>query len=426
MTLHQPNSGWPSFYTQMDDCNTKHFPITWTDYPRHDAAVEIPSWAYVNVTSAMTFDVQAAVTLTARHWLDGDKWTKMQKLAPVIVGISLTALFGLVCGFSYHLYRRRHVRHSRSSASIRSHRFLGLFAPRRRARARGSFTVWAIDEFDGGAVKSPSDTRSSRGRHQRLNSAPYSGAQEARVESFSSRVWNSLRNAVTIPWKNRPVPVTSLPPRKGFRIDDRDLSTQSGHSPRRETFEFETMTIDMQSYMGDRRPGAVAGLPQQSSSHVGNHDAGDDETSVLLISQNPGVDFSLKSSPTRAQSTRTQSTRNGVHVIPPSPSHTPPPIPPLPNPHSDGATLDVPVHGPINVQLVPDSPSSQTYTHSRQVSAESLARPARGDPVMLFPASVRGAGYGGRTSPYRTLSPNRHPSMDSLYTHDPMSPPGMT
>jgi len=141
---------------------------------------------------------------------------------------------------------------------------------------------------------------------------------------------------------------------------------------------------------------------------------GEDERSVLLISQAPGVDFSLASDSNHAGGA---SPTADVNIIPPSPDGS------VVGSQFKGTNLSTASLGSdINSrrQKSPISPTSlRSSAHSRSNSAESFIRPSLTDPVMLSPSAVRAAGYNGITNPYsshsRIASPaNEHINATSL------------
>lgn len=88
--------------------------------------------------------------------------------------------------------------------------------------------------------------------------------------------------------------------------------------------------------------------------------------------------------------------------------------------HTDSATT---YHTSSQGDYLSPTSNQQHVIHTRR-STESILRPAKTDPTMLFPASVRAAGYTGVPDPYSVHS--RNPSRESvLASASPMSVPSM-
>ena len=281
---------------------------------------------------------------------DVRKWTPVQILAPIVVGITSFMLFTI--GFLF--YRRSHRKKKKYSGGSSDQGSLNLswngtlnrfgFIPGiiNIQSGRGRYDQeWAIDDFDERTMRRTPDFEGHRGEEcSSPISIPPSPSipTTQKIQEYLKRSRRFLRN----PFKGRPVKVISTQPRKGFRVDESDLGG------------------------GSRRP-----TVDTLSSGYDNRDEENDENTVLLITKTPGVDFDS----------------------------------------NDG-------HG-VKVDVVPPS-RPVSYSHSHNQSVESILRPSPSDPTMLFPASVRAAGYTGVPNP--GLMHGRNVSASSvLSTNTPMT-----
>lgn len=253
---------------------------------------------------------------------------------------------------------------------------------------------WAIDDLDARTLQQTSDF-DLRGEHEWFAFSPITPSSPKsttqRIQAYLKRSRGFWKN----PFKGRPVQVLSTQARKGFRVDDSDLSTR---------------------FASSRRPT----LDTLHSPIFDNRDEELDENSVLLISKPPGVDFRSNASHDG------HSSEVNVHVDPPSR-----PISydyALPTSHSQSSSSSTAAPSQFS-QPPPHSttsgPTSSQHTlenyrpHLYNPSVESILRPAKTDPTMLFPASVRAAGYTGVPGPGihgRTVS-----AESMLSTNTPMT-----
>jgi hypothetical protein len=167
-------------------------------------------------------------------------------------------------------------------------------------------------------------------------------------------------------------------------------------------------------------------------------DDGEDEQSVLLISRAPGVDFAVPpesahpSSPTAAAPLPQEhhatavSVTSGIIRSPSLPPSSPKAVGVRP---FIGNTVNTTRESPTSGASPAPNPnitsaSAQPYAYSRNLSMESVVRPALTDPVMLFPSSVRAAGYASVANPY-SLHVKGATSESQLANTIPMSPVSM-
>ena len=355
--------------------------------------------------------VQSLIFIAIESETKGKGWSTVQIVLPIIIGVSLLATVAAL----FFCYRRRTLhRYERGNTtdSPRSRPFHRPFALKSSIQQVHSNTgdahgkSWVIDNFESPMDRTSFDWEDG---HVWLTPSPIS-PQTHVAHGFQHYVTQLWRN----PFKRKVVKVESLPPRQGFRVDDADLSTLAsnpGHPA------------------GDGGRGHRNGMVKNDSDGwsmveaeevFDARDDGLDERSVLLISQSPGVDFSL-------ESIRSPTPPADVSVIRPSQDSNPPISPQSSrrivtptSPYSVVYPRKQPADTIPPAQTSPTSPQSTGHltTTSRNPlryrhdpSTETLIRPPRTDPVMLFPPSVRAAGYNGVTNPYSSHS--RDVSSDS-------------
>jgi hypothetical protein len=238
----------------------------------------------------------------------------------------------------------------------------------------GRSMAWTIDDFepsqDGRISLSPSPT-----------SPPTHGFQHK--AKSPKGIWRN-------PLKAQPVQIISLQPQQGFRVDDVELNTPY---PARQGLGNNMPDADGESWAIVRT--------EEIFDAQGD---GEDERSVLLISQAPGVNFSLASDSNHGSGL---SPTADVNIIPPSPDDSV-----AVASRYKGTNLSTASLG--NDFISPTSPRSSA--HSRTNSVESFIRPSLTDPVMLFPSSVRAAGYNGITNPYSSHNRIASPTNEYINT----------
>ncbi|KIM83446.1 hypothetical protein PILCRDRAFT_7351 [Piloderma croceum F 1598] len=380
--LETRNGPAPTFNDWSSACQAHMTSITNNDYPLHNDAkgIDIPTWAYIGLREGSFFDLGAAIEKTKG-------WSTFQIILPVIVGVSLLAIC-LAALFWYRRRTRRKYGRGNVTAGLWQSTFRGSShqpvpkSDSRRAPSNntGRSKPWTIDDFEpdqGGRIRlspSPASPPTRGFRHKPKSS-----------EGF----WRN-------PFKARPVQVISLQPRQGFRVDDVELNTPYSE---REGRENDMPDTDQESWAIVRT--------EEIFDAQGD---GEDERSVLLISQAPGVDFSLASDSNHADG---PSPTADVNIIPPSPEDSV-----AVESRYKGTDLSTASLGSdiISRQKSPISPTSpRSSAHSRGSSVESFIRPSLTDPVMLFPSSVRAAGYNGITNPYSPHSRRMEQALDLKY-----------
>lgn len=385
------NNTTPKFNTWTALCRPNVIDITYNDYPLHDEAsgVDIPTWAYINVSKDSTFDLDAALhseflylyliskSILIIH-VEARGWTTTQIILPITFGLLTLGALGAL-----YFYHRRKVRKLERGdipdntwwLTFRcSRRLLGMRSgtqARQNSRYRRS---WAIDDFETAKRRQSIDSEDGQHGYEWLTPAPPSPPPEHLTQKIQ-RYIRSSSNWWRNPFKEHPVQIRSLPPRQGFRVDDTDVSTNAATSRR--------PTLEPYDGLGnDTANQNISGWSAVNGEEIFDaRDDGLDENSVLLISRAPGVDFT------------TTSPTTDTNVIP------------SPPPHPTGS----PGGPPNQTSAHPNPLPSDSYPN---YTMENVLRPARTDPVMLFPASVRAAGYMGIPTPYidpRRASPNRMP-----------------
>jgi hypothetical protein len=327
------------------------------------------------------------------------RWSTLQIVLPIVVGVSL-----LVTGAALFLWYRRRAHAklgtggptggSRQSTFPSFRRPLHLSSSTQPVSSSNIRKSWAIDDFEAAIQRASLDSHDGEGGHIRLASSPSSTPKhDAHIPPGG--FWRN-------PFKKQPVQVMSLPPRQGFRVDDTDLSSQA-HDSRHPTLDSGNGAVNK-----DPDGWSIVGTEEIFDAR----DDGEDERSVLLISRAPGVDFSMAS-----ESVHVMSTTTDVNIIPPSRE---------PSIKSLRESLASPISpaspaSPASPSLTLSPTSPRSLANSRTYSVESFIRPAKTDPVMLFPSAVRAAGYNGITNPYSTHS--RTTSSDTeLASTIPMTP----
>lgn len=320
------------------------------------------------------------------------------------MAVALLVVFGMV----FFWYRRRvHRRYSgvdRSDSLLNddlngSRKLLGTGSMAKQVRTSDHYSKsWAIDDFESAMGRNSPESYDG---HVWLTPTPTSPSAPIshRFRQYLKPSGGFWRN----PFKARPVRVVSQQPRQGFRVDDADIATQYAGS-RRPTLDTE---MDAVHHFSSRRSESWSLV--RADEIFDSRDDALNENSVLLISRAPGVDFSVAS-----HSSHHNSPTTDVNVIPPSRQHT---IESLPSPET--SPQDTISSRP---SLTPSN--AQKLGRSRNPSMESMIRPAKTDPTMLFPASVRGAGYTGVPPPYSTHSRSES-ALSSTSTATPMTPPSM-
>ena len=350
------------------------------------------------------------------------RWTTFQIVLPIIVGVSM-----LVTCLAIVLWYRRRTRRKYGMVSTTgglfqsfSHgvrRQLGLRSSTQQAHSSnsGQSNPWTIDDFE-----------PRQDGHIWLAPLPKSPAMHGfrRNVKFIGGFWRN-------PFKKRPVRVRSLQPQQGFRVDSIDLSIRAPGSGS-EGHRNEAVNTDLDRW-------SVVNAEDAEESFDARDD-GEDERSVLLISRAPGEDFSLAS---ESHHPNVSSPTAGVNIIPPTRDNSvesPPEgaeLSMVPESlRTPSPTTGVPSSQGSKANSRSNSPASDTNPHSfsRNPSVETLIRPARTDPVMLFPSSVRAAGYNGITNPYASHSWNASPETElvndtslaplTMHLHD--SQPGVS
>lgn len=291
-------------------------------------------------------------------------------------------------GFLLWRHRRAQKKYGGDTGSIafswkgtlsRSRSILGIAPSTAKVRSSSEpyDQSWAIDDFDERTL----ETSDFRGGHEWLASSPISPTQPKSTAQRIQEYVKPSRGFFRNPFKGRPIQVVSTQARRGFRVDDSDQSTQ---------------------YAGSRRPT----LDTLNSTTFDHRDEALDESSVLLISRTPGVDFRSNASHADHHS------EVHVDVVPPSrpisydyglpQSYPQSPSTPTPSQFPPPPSQ---FQSPYSAPALPSSPNLSHHTldhyqsHPHNRSVESIIRPPKTDPTMLFPASVRSAGYTGVPNP---------------------------
>ncbi|KZT22561.1 hypothetical protein NEOLEDRAFT_640813 [Neolentinus lepideus HHB14362 ss-1] len=360
------------FSNWTSECNSNDIGIT-DYYPIPNPSVDIPAWASVKLATD-NFNAQRAMSAAS------DAWSPLQIVLPIVTGVGVF----LVCVALFLWYRSCH-----RNPYNRAHKDTGFLSRFRRTASpvvHERLQSWVVDleppEHPSRLSSYSTDSSVGGIDHKQVITKAISPF------SFHSKIFPS----------KAPVPLNSLPRRQGFRIDDTDLSTKAASRS-------STMVI---------------------ARTLQSHEDEQDERSVLLISRNPGVDFTIES--TAAQSPGTDRTERdgdvGVDVESASPAVSDPPGSrshlDLPNPHSPTTTPEYPT-----ISRTPSPSLGHSYTYI------SLPRMNRADPSNLIPTPVRAAGYDPFRASVSSLgSHSRNPSADSLYWNgnpsigDPVLPPG--
>jgi len=308
-------------------------------------------------------------TYSHRYLLVDPNWTTTQKLMPIIVGLVLTVFFAVL----FLLYRRSKSPKRRKGFWTDGNgrgprRLFGLLPDVRKVREANRANSWTIDQYndyeDIGTIGS-SASRGSRSGHVRLPSSPplrVTTSPGKPLYSSKKPIWSvpgkkfwqnlqvvrKLQDVLPTPWKRKPVPVRSQPPRVGFRIDGLDvtaLDSLSGRSILDDNKNSWDGRSDIPGASGDMNFRVGHGVfvggsgkdEDESDSDSGLGESEIDEEQVLLIppepslregenvvliSSSPGVDFSVESGDSRP-------THGLEQAIRPSPSQSPQPSPRL-------------------------------------------------------------------------------------------------
>ncbi|TFK53751.1 hypothetical protein OE88DRAFT_1277385 [Heliocybe sulcata] len=252
-------------------------------------------WASADLSSA-NFNSQGALSAS-------DPWSPVQIVLPILTGL---AVF-LVCVALFLWYRSKH-RNPYTHANA-GNSFLSRFRRGPSPVIHERLESWVID-MEPPEHPSRLSSYSTDSSGSGIDHKPAPRSKLTSPLSFHTKIFSG----------KSPLPVHSLPRRQGFRIDDTDLSTKAASRS-------STMVIGRTT-----------------------HSHEDEEQSVLLISQNPGVDFTIESS--AVQSPRTDRAEAGgdvgFEIKPPSPTQ-----PELPGPRSHTRI-------PISQTLIPTLPHLNT------------------------------------------------------------------
>ncbi|KAF7980372.1 hypothetical protein HWV62_38833 [Athelia sp. TMB] len=357
--LQSNDKSTPNFTHWTQPCAANHTQVTYGDYPMHGAlkGVQIPTWAYVNVTSDGHYDSNAVNAKATSGW------NTSQILAPVLLGVALLIVFALLLWW-YRRYMRKkygpkrrqhHTQNTRIWAWFKMLRIwpVGASSSMHRSAVVGSEgSTWVIDDFDLDQAhrRSPDSDECSdfgaealppghsfplispepdqplpQGQHirplgkARKNSGTPSWVPFSTSSSSGSSFWRN-------PFKKHPQKVTFTSARRGFRVDEADLSTSAAES-RRPTLVVSSLGHSVAARSEDRE--RERERERENLRGVGEPVAvegdGMAEDSVLLISHEHSPDVShthgQKASPVSPWDTNAPSP-----IAAPTPQHQAPPV----------------------------------------------------------------------------------------------------
>ncbi|TRM69040.1 hypothetical protein BD626DRAFT_4401 [Schizophyllum amplum] len=321
---------------------------------------------------------------------EGNSWSTVQIVTPIAVGVGCITIG--VALFLCYRSRRKHGRPSHSHSSLTRTRTLPIFHSFNslpRVREADPDPDWTID-VDGSTdpyPRGPGHVRSSSATPLVASSGSTTNLSR-RTEAFGgsgSGLWNHILLALmhvkwAMPWGERPVQIHSTQPSERWRIDgtpgpSRRTTAQAAVPPQqldRSDDLYSALNPLGRDYDAEEeqllssaapRPCNLAVSPTPTFSRpsecvhsAGNRDALVDDTDVVLISRNPGEDFTIESS---------EGSHQLLQVIPPSRPATPPsrhatPLARQAASSSGASSSSPPPSTPISHQMdVPIPPSPQ-------------------------------------------------------------------
>lgn len=386
------------FYAWSGDCG-QNVPLT-MDYPYPTTIdTDIPSWAAKRLSSSGNFDPSAVTS---------GGWTTLQKVTPVIVGLGVLIVVGLIWCLCRAYKRRRHSR--RAQGTFRHHRnqsglsfsstsHLNSAAPsqyslpvhRIRFFFRGMFPMrghrspsWNIEGESGPSRPSaPYDPPSRPESGSSFTSVPSVHVQNDTPPISPEVTWSPFRG-VSRWW-------SSISPTKG-----RDYQAVHLLSTRKNS-KFGTDDDD------HPEPAFRSSSPQNHASTPRNGRTSEDIPPVLVIpsegepaTRSPTPQPETEPlSPKRSRPPSLRPNRPGhiVAVEDPSPSQ---PLPSANAPTTSSLTPNLSAFPPppaIREQISSDSFYTSRTTLSTDQESEQTIKPRKLGPQHLFPPAVRAAGY---------------------------------
>ncbi|TFK64846.1 hypothetical protein BDN72DRAFT_251245 [Pluteus cervinus] len=347
--LSSSTSTLPQLDSWKTNCTTGSLSFFQAIPNGYQGGVQLPRWVDVPVrTDTQTFDVAAAITVAD---VPSPQWTTLQKVTPVIVGVS--ALIMVSCVF---ICWRRRSRPAKTTLLGLKHS-LPFVSKAHKVTERSRQADWDIEgsdkgHSDGGSIRlEPSPLKPT---FVDLPFKPSKDKPSAKSPMSRKSLWKRLQlldwletgmNHVPLPWRRRPQAVKSMARSDRFRVDDVDASTMSSSS-RRATMQSSRKAASEWSAGQSGRRASMEGTEYDGRSRGSRtrEGRGERETlishdernrnSVFLISTVPGVDFSLESNASdQASAMLSPSSPPRVTFQTPEPQHSASPrlrIPPAP------------------------------------------------------------------------------------------------
>ncbi|KAF8069943.1 hypothetical protein FPV67DRAFT_1667848 [Lyophyllum atratum] len=277
------------------------YPKQWAD------KVAIPDWARIRVLNDSTFDYNTAILIAKKP----NPWGPLQITVPIVSVVGALLLVAVI----FVIYRTKS--RERKSLPIK---FTHWLCPRRSRRVRQAppTTTWAIDQLEEYAVVHDDDE--PRGSH-----IPFPSLKDIKTKTVDveyqlplKSVWKHwhfaqqlrrLPDQIPLPWKDQAVEITSYPPRRGFRLDSLNTSTESS-APNSRSATAEG---------GGGRPDTIfedePADDDEGTSLISHIDRSSNR--VFVISGDNGPNFTVESA-----SSRDNSRTSHLVVIPPTPTES--------------------------------------------------------------------------------------------------------
>ncbi|GLB45018.1 hypothetical protein LshimejAT787_1900960 [Lyophyllum shimeji] len=331
------NNSLPLYKSWGTECQ-KHSQDLKDGYPKQWAdKVAIPDWARIAVPGNSTFDIDTALRserLPAEIALETkfavvartpNPWGLPQIIVPIAAVLATLVLGSAI--FAFYRFRSGEKGFSWTLIPV----WLCPRKPRvvRQASRSNTWSIDRNDSMDDYVMVNPEDEpRTSHVRFPSTEDVKFNDSPDAEYQLPLQTIWKKsqiaqqirrLPDQIPLPWKGRPIHITSQPPGKRFRVDSLNTSTESGGA---DDPTFRTGTVE-----GDAgRPDTIVEAEEYPATSERNSMYEDEGTSlishserdsnrVFLISHRSG-DFTLES----GSSNQNSGTSHQVKVVPPTPT----------------------------------------------------------------------------------------------------------
>lgn len=331
----------------VETCANASFATTADTDPKYQGDIDIQTWAQISTTQGTNvFDVVKVVACESDSaqlntnnsrphdshgsdaaYLHGD-WNIRQTLAPVFSSIG-TIIFILILRYFLKRYRNR------GSKTELGRIKLPIMWRGRKVKERTRQEGWDIEgrTAEGGANSFDETRQDNLARLYSVGSTqpmPISNGQKVFGVSGTTAspkptsehtlpgraLWNNFQplnwasaavQDMRLPGLSRPHTITSQARTKGFRVDDYDESTQGSETGGTNGSNTRKRTSDWSTPRSRSYPGSAGGTGyeidrEEQETLITEEDRA--QNSVLLITTEPGVDFSISSGSTPRKSPR--------------------------------------------------------------------------------------------------------------------------